>query len=227
MAAVTAATSGNRGRADPEAVRRAYDTVAADYARLLPDTRAEQPAELALLEAFADAAGPGAVILDAGCGAGRMSRYLADRGHQVEGVDLSPAMVEQARRHHPDLAFRVGSLDRLPYPDGRFTGVLLWYSVIHTPPADLPTLMAEAVRVLAPGGQLLVGFQAGTGTRDVSASYRRLGHEVVLERHLHEVADVAAGLAAAGAREVARLVRPGVGHEGEDQAFLHATRARP
>jgi len=78
---------------DEDAVRRAYDTVAQDYAALLPDTRAESPLDLALVDAFAAAvtgSGTGRA-LDAGCGAGRMSRYLADRGVQVQGVDLSPA----------------------------------------------------------------------------------------------------------------------------------------
>lgn len=220
-------TGGAQGPMTPEAVRRAYDTVAADYARYLPDTRAEHPLDLAMVDAFAQAVGSGqdAVILDAGCGAGRMSGYLADRGHRVEGVDLSPGMVEQARRHHPGIRFAVAPLARLPFPDHRFAGVLLWYSIIHTPPGDLGSVLAEAARVLAPGGQLLVGFQEGSGTRDVSAAYRRFGHEVELERHLHRVDDVAQTLRAAGAREVARLVRSGDGPGREGEAFLHVTMA--
>ena len=156
-------------------VRLAYDTVAEDYATFLPDTRAETNLDLAMVDAFA-AAVTGAAdprVLDAGCGAGRMSRYLADRGCLVRGVDLSPSMVAMARRDHPDLTFTVGSLTDLPHPDRQFAGVMLWYSIIHTPPAGQARIFAEAVRVLRPGGHLLVGFQAGAGTRDVSGSYRR------------------------------------------------------
>src|SRR6476619_1330533 len=116
-------------------VRHAYDTLAEDYAARLPDTRAEAALDLAMVDAFAAAvtSADDPRVLDAGCGAGRMSRYLAGRGCLVQGIDLSSGMVAMARRDHPGLAFAVGSLTDLPYPDGRFAGVLLWYSIIHTP----------------------------------------------------------------------------------------------
>jgi SAM-dependent methyltransferase len=209
------------------AVRDAYDTVAMDYATHLPDTRAEAPLDLAMVDAFADvvASGDDARVLDAGCGAGRMSRYLAERGCLVQGVDLSPGMVAMARRDHPQLVFTVGSLTDLPYSDGQFSGVMLWYSIIHTPPAGLARIFAEASRVLRPAGHVLVGFQAGEGTRDVSAAYRRFGHEIQLERHLHTADQIAAQLEAAGLREVCRLVRRARGSERDDQAVLLAQAA--
>ena len=97
-------------------VQRAYGTVAQTYADHFPDTGAESPLELAMVDAFAAAVtvdGNCAKVLDAGCGAGRMGRYLADRGCAVEGVDLSPGMVQMARRDHPDLGVRRG-LDNRP-----------------------------------------------------------------------------------------------------------------
>lgn len=206
-------------------VRDAYDTVAADYAAYLPDTRAETPLELAMVDAFVAAVGPDADVLDAGCGAGRMSRYLADRRVRPHGVDLSTGMVAMARRDHPDLRFGVASLDALPFADAWADGVLLWYSVIHTPPSGLGQLLAEAVRVTRPGGHLLVGAQSGHGIRDVAPSYRRFGHDITLERHLHTADDLAGGLAAAGAEEQARLVRRAVGTERDDQAVVLARRA--
>lgn len=205
-------------------VRRAYDTVAEDYATRLPDTRAEAPLDLAMVDAFTEAvsSADGARVLDAGCGAGRMSRYLADRGCRVEGVDLSPSMVGMARRDHPDLGFVVGSLTDLPYADGRFAGVMLWYSIIHTPPAGQARIFAEARRVLRPGGFVLVGCQSGEGVCDVSSAYRKLGHEVQLERHRYTADDVAARLAAAGLWEVCRLIRRAQGAERDAQAVVLA-----
>jgi SAM-dependent methyltransferase len=205
-------------------LRHAYDTVAEDYATRLPDTRAEAPLDLAMVDAFARAvtSGDQARVLDAGCGAGRMTRYLAERGCLVEGVDLSPRMIDMARRDHRDLSFTVGSLSDLPYPDGQFAGVLLWYSIIHTPPAGQGRIFAEATRVLRPGGHLLVGFQAGDGRRDVAAAYRRFGHEIQLERHLYTADHVASQIDAAGLREVCRLVRRAQGTERDDQAVLLA-----
>ncbi|MGC4896711.1 class I SAM-dependent methyltransferase [Micromonospora sp. DT31] len=217
-------TSSPSARHDLRGVRRAYDTVAADYAAHLPDTRCEASLDLAMVDAFATVvtAGAGGPVLDAGCGAGRMSRYLADRGCAVAGVDLSPGMVAMAVRDHPDLVFTVGSLAELPFPDGRFAGVMLWYSIIHTPPAGQPRIFAEAARVLRPGGHLLVGWQAGHGTWDVAPAYRRFGHEIALTRHRYTADDVCARVDAAGLREVCRLVRRPTGGERDDQAFLLA-----
>ncbi|WP_432494509.1 class I SAM-dependent DNA methyltransferase [Kineococcus gypseus] len=211
-------------RSGAAAVRAAYDDVAGLYATHLPDTRAEAPLDLAALDAFVEAvtAGGDPEVLDAGCGAGRIGRHLADRGCTVEGVDLSPGMVAEARSAHPDLRFTVGSLTDLPFPAGRFAGVLLWYSTIHTPPAGQARVFSEAARVLRPGGHVLVGFQSGRGTRDVSAAYRRYGREVRLERHLFTPDEVARHLRRAGLHERARVVRRPRGAESDDQAFLLA-----
>ena len=210
-------------------VRLAYDTVAADYAAYFPDTRAEASTDVAMIDAFAEAvvaAGDDPPVLDAGCGTGRISRRLADRGCRVRGVDLSPGMVAMARRDNPDLMFGVGSLTALPCPDDRFGGVLLWYSIIHTPPAGHARIFAEAARVLRPGGHLLVGFQAGHGIRDVAPAYRRFGHDVRLERHLCTADEIAARLQAAGLREVCRMVRRPRDGERDDHAALLAVLPR-
>jgi ubiquinone/menaquinone biosynthesis C-methylase UbiE len=118
--------------------------------------------------------------------------------------------------------FTVGSLTDLPYPDAQFAGVMLWYSIIHTPPAGQAHLFAEATRVLRPTGYLLVGFQAGEGRRDVSGVYRQFGHEVQLERYLYTADQVASQIETAVLREVCRLVRRAQGRERDDQAVLLA-----
>jgi SAM-dependent methyltransferase len=207
---------------DPfEGVRRAYDTVAGDYAASFPDTRPEAPLDLAMIDALADAVGA-EPVLDAGCGTGRMSRYLTGRGCTVAGVDLSPGMVAEARRAQPGVSFTVGSLTDLPYGEGSFAGVLLWYSVIHVPSALRPRIFAEVVRVLRPGGHVLVGFQSGSGTRDVAPAYRAPGHEIELHRYLATADQIVSELAAAGLSETARLVRRARATERDGQAIVLA-----
>lgn len=212
---------------DYAAVSSAYDTVAADYATYLPDTRAETHLDLAMLDEFiASVTGSGSEpVLDAGCGTGRITRYLADRGCTVEGVDVSPGMVTAARGAHPDLRFAVASITDLPYRADTFAGLLLWYSTIHTPRDRLPHIFAEAARVLRPGGHLLVAFQAGVGTHDLAPTYRHFGHDVRLTRQLFDVDEVAAHLQSAGLHETSRLVRAARGTEKDPQAMLIARAA--
>ena len=213
---------------NPEAVRLAYDTVAVDYAATFPGTEPETPLDLAMVVAFATAVRAGAEtpsdarILDAGCGAGRMSRYLKDRGCSVQGIDGSPGMVAMARRDHPDIHFSVADLASTPFADNSFAGVMLWYSIIHTPPANLPGVLAEVVRLVRPGGHLLVGFQSGTGIRDVAPAYRARGHEISLERYCYTADEVVAVLRTVGAQEVCRLVRSPEGRERDGQAIVLA-----
>lgn len=208
-----------------DVVRLAYDTVADDYARLLPDTQAEHPADLRMLDAFAELVRTAGAVLDAGCGAGRISRYLTDRGCTVRGVDLSPGMVAAGLLAHPDLDLSVATLADLPFEDATFAGALVWYSTIHTPDAQLSDVLSELVRVVRPGGHLLVGFQAGSGAVDLAESYGRHGHDVVLSRYLRDPDRMSSLLGAAGADEVSRLVRPPEQPwEGEDQAVILARR---
>ncbi len=79
---------------DTDDVRAAYDAMAQAYAAAYPTTEPESAPELAMVDHLVELLGPGARVLDAGCGTGRMSRYLADRGAVVEGVDVSPGMLE-------------------------------------------------------------------------------------------------------------------------------------
>ncbi len=72
-------------------------------------------------------------VADVGCGTGRLSDHLSARGLDVFGVDLSPGMIEVARRTNPHLRFEVGGMEDLRIQDGVLGGLLAWYSLIHTP----------------------------------------------------------------------------------------------
>ena len=99
-------------------------------------------------------------VLDAGCGAGQVTKMLHNWGCDAVGVDAAEKLIELARTAYPGLAFAVGDLRALPYPDQSFDALLARYSVIHTAPDEVPTVVAEFARVLRPGGCLLVEFQS-------------------------------------------------------------------
>ncbi|RZQ65741.1 class I SAM-dependent methyltransferase [Amycolatopsis suaedae] len=109
----------------------------------------DQPAVTAILDTL-----PAGVALDAACGTGRYAALLAERGHDVIGVDSSPDMLERAERRVPSGRFRAGDLHRLPVGDGEVDLVVCGLALAHVP--DLGPPMAEFARVLRPGGHLVI-----------------------------------------------------------------------
>lgn len=95
---------------------------------------------------------PGRRTLDLGCGEGRLSRDLRALGHQVAAVDLSPTMVAAAKEGDPDLDVRLADAADLPFEDGAFDLVVAFMSLQDMDDPD--GAMAEAARVLEPGGRL-------------------------------------------------------------------------
>jgi SAM-dependent methyltransferase len=203
------------------ATRTAYDTVAVDYAELLRTELAAKPLDRALLGAFAElvqAAGVGPVA-DLGCGPGRVTAHLASLGLRAFGVDLSPAMVAVARQAHPGLRFDEGLLTHLDVADGALGGIVAWYSIIHTPPEDLPRVFAEFHRVLGKNGELLVAFQAGDECVRLEQGY---GHAIALDAYRLPPDRIAGLLDAAGFVVYARTLREPSGPEKTRQAYLMA-----
>lgn len=208
------------GRSAESTTAAAYDRVAASYAAALPDDSYEAPADRGMIAEFAgrfDAGGRR--VVDAGSGTGRMAPVLVRHGLDYIGVDVSPAMVRTAAGLHPDRNFIVGGLADLPLPNGSADGVLSWYSIIHTDPAGLPEVFAEFRRVLAPGGVLLLGFQAGSGQRVIRKAY---GHDVDLPAHLHQPGHLQRHLESLGFLIEATLVRSPRDGERHDQAMVLA-----
>ncbi|WP_456843791.1 class I SAM-dependent DNA methyltransferase [Cellulomonas sp. P5_C6] len=205
------------------ATRAMYDTVAVAYGELVTGLNPESGLEGGMLAAFADRVRGTGRVLDAGCGTGRMTAWLASVGIVADGIDLSPGMIEVARRTYPDLSFDVGSMTALDLPGECVSGILAWYSIIHTSPADLPAVVAELARVLAPGGHLLLGWHSGDdAVRTMTHAY---GHDVSADAYRHAPESVAAAVHAAGLVVSARLVRePQPDREKSPQASLLARR---
>ena len=117
-----------------------------------------------------DAMAPrGARILDAGCGEGRVGRYLAARGHDVVGVDLDATLIAAARERCPQARWEVQNLADLDLRDA--TGERLRCDVIVSPGNVLAFLassergpaLRRLAEYLADDGRLVVGFSAGRG----------------------------------------------------------------
>jgi SAM-dependent methyltransferase len=187
------------------ATREAYDAAAPAYAELFRDSLRDSPLDRAILGVFAEAvlAGGDGQVADLGCGPGHVTAHLDRLGLAAFGVDVSAAMVELARRSYPRLRFDEGSMAALSIGDGALGGVLARWSIIHTPPPEIPGILAEFHRVLAPGGHLLLGFSASD---DPSHPTQVFDHTVA-PAYRWWPDHLAALLRGSGLAEVARMIR--------------------
>jgi len=94
----------------------------------------------------------GARVLDVGCGIGFYTRRLQEAGAEAWGVDVDPDKVAKAREAVPNC--QVAPAESLPFPDGFFDAVLSHEVLEHVD--DDRQAVAEAVRVLKPGGRLVI-----------------------------------------------------------------------
>lgn len=143
---------------------------------------------------------PPAVVLDAACGTGRHSVYLAERGHQVIGVDHSPEMLAKARKKLARGDFREGGLTALPLDTGSVDAVVCALALVHLP--DIGGAIEEFARVIRPGGRviisdvhpflILLGWQAQFRTASGGAGFIRI--------HAHLPSDYCQAYATAGLR---------------------------
>lgn len=208
--------------------RAAYEATAESYADSVGteiSAAIEAPLDRALLEAFVESlanatAGP---VADLGCGPGRVAAFLAGRGIDALGVDVSPAMLAIARRVHPGIDFQEGRLTDLPLATGSLAGAVCWYSIIHTPPEHLGAVFEELDRVLNAKSQVLVAFQAGTGQAVHRSGIHAGSGPLISYRHSPDV--IIRHLADAGLPAHAQALRGAeLPHESTAQAFVWARR---
>ena len=111
-----------------------------------------------------DRQGPGARILDLGCGCGiPNAAYLCDRGFRLTGIDAAENMIRIAEGLHlPDARFEV--CDILEYEDGEpFDAILAWDSLFHLPYEVQNTVFLKIVAWLKPGGLFLFSHSGADG----------------------------------------------------------------
>ncbi len=143
---------------------------------------------------------PASVVLDAACGTGRYSAYLAARGHRIIGVDRSPAMLAKAHRKLPQSEFHEGDLEALPLETGSVDVAVCALAMVHL--SEVGKAVAELARVVRPGGRVIIsdvhpfivllGWQAQFRTARGGTGFMRL--------HPHMASDYCQASAAAGLR---------------------------
>ena len=201
--------------ADLDVVRESYDRAADAYMEMLAtglgDIRTH-PWLRAAMDVFADAVVGRGPVLDVGCGPGQVTAYLAERGVEVSGVDLSPRMVEHARRAYPHCRFEVASVTELDLADGSYAGLMGWWSLFNLPRDVLPPVLQSFARALMPGGQVIVAFHVGDDDLLRTEAYGGVPVRWTTHRWLPE--QLVALVEQAGLRLVAELRLPAPGPVG-------------
>ena len=122
-------------------------------------------------------AAPGTRWLDAACGSGLVARGLAPRVGEVHGIDMTPAMIEVARREAAaegvgNAVFSVGDATALGFPEASFEGAVTRFSLHHIP---LPgRVVAEMARVVRPGGAVAVADHVTSADADEAAWHQEI-----------------------------------------------------
>jgi SAM-dependent methyltransferase len=113
-------------------------------------------------------------VLDAGCGTGGYLRWLLDVGsfEGAAGVDVAEAAIHLARERVPEAELHVAPLSSLPFGDGAFSLVVTNDVLQHVDDAELEQSYRELLRVLKPGGVLLVRTNGSRSVRRERSDWR-------------------------------------------------------
>jgi ubiquinone/menaquinone biosynthesis C-methylase UbiE len=160
-------------------IRRQFDRIASVWEGMrLEDTLAPYEAALARIP------GPVGDVVDVGTGTGAGARALRSRfdGANVVGVDVSEPMLEEARKHAPEVTFVTGDAANLPFDDESFD------VAAHS---NMIPFVKEVKRVLRPGGWAVFAFSSGPET-PIWVEPELLRRQLE-QRGFTEFAEVAAG----------------------------------
>ncbi len=154
-----------------------------DHLRLILDQFTKQAVPFSQMQGHspelilaASEVGPEDNLLDVACGPGLMACAFAKAARHVTGIDLTPAMIEQARvlqQSHglTNLAWHIGDVLPLPFPDATFSLVFTRYSFHHF--LDPKAVLAEMVRACLPGGRVVV-VDVYTSNPQQAEAYNRM-----------------------------------------------------
>ena len=189
---------------DPaDKIRTSYDIVAERYATELADEMVARPFERGMLLAFSElvrTVGPG-VVGDVGCGPGHIAKHLASLGVSTMGIDISVAMIAQARHKFPEGDFRVGSMFKLPVESSSWIGAVARYDTLHCNRQERTQSYRELARVVQVGGYLTHSFYESAPDQPVGSVYHLntwFGFNVDLLTYFVSIEDAASELDAAG-----------------------------
>jgi ubiquinone/menaquinone biosynthesis C-methylase UbiE len=119
---------------------------------------------------------PGATLLDVATGPGGLAVEATRLGMICTGVDLSPGMIQLAKKSNPGIAFRVADVEDLPFADASFDAVVCNFGLGHFPWPE--TSVAECVRVLKPCGWIALSWWDDPSKQRIQGLFREAIAEI-------------------------------------------------
>lgn len=108
---------------------------------------------------------PGDLILDIGCGVGIAISLLTKRGFKVTGIEMSPKMVEFARKRNPEAKIIIGDFLKMKF-DKKFDAVLVFAFIHLFPKSEIPVILAKIKSILKPGGVALISSTESSESKE-------------------------------------------------------------
>jgi ubiquinone/menaquinone biosynthesis C-methylase UbiE len=153
---------------DASKIAGMYDSVAKEYAEQFFREHDMKPLDREILQRFSQLVKGKNPVWDFGCGPGQTTRYLADLGVEISGLDISAESLNQAGKLHPDIYFQKGNLLDLEFEDRSIGGIVAFYAIVHFSQKQVERAFREIWRVLRPGGIFLFTFHIGDETIHVT-----------------------------------------------------------
>lgn len=179
--------------------RRAYDLLASEYRKRVPEDRIKDVAILhPFLSYLAGRLQPPIRILDVGCGNGTNLAMFHEAGFLPVGIDISPAMLEVARETCPAAQLVLGDFLTTPLPPRSFQGVFAKASLHLLPKSDALSAMEKAFDLLVDGGMFYVTTTVADDPREGYYEKRDYAHTVVRFRKFWNEAELLDAVAAKG-----------------------------
>jgi SAM-dependent methyltransferase len=104
-------------------------------------------------------------ILDLGCGAGRNSKYLSEKGFRVMGIDISEVAIRKAKKDGGEAKYFLADMRRLPFPNDSFETIISIQTIFHGRLSDIRKTIKEIFRVSKNGGIIFLTLQPIKGNK--------------------------------------------------------------
>ena len=142
-----------------EITKSSYDAVAEKYARIYGADIYYQDE----LDGFLRHLDAESKILDVACGSGHVAHYLAKKGFDVVGIDISSNLIDIAKKNNGLARFELMDMREMTFMNSSFDAVLSLFGLVHLTQQEIPAVLKRFNNLLKPQGYLLVGVAEGVG----------------------------------------------------------------